>query len=424
VTRLVVDATTKERVSSNLVLVGTAQNCSGGPSPWGWLSCEENVDPTHGYVFVCPTDAATVRAPEPVPAYGRYRHEAVAIDPATNTAYLTEDRSDSVFYRFVPTNPAAPFTGKLQALAVPGKPLYFQTVTGLSVGDVLDVAWVDLSRTDRADDTLRYDARDHGAAMFSRGEGIWFNQGVVYFTCTDGGPARSGQVFALRPTANGGTLSLVAQSENPASLDGPDNLTMSPWGDLLVAEDSVNGNSDNFVRCLTPSGTFWDLARTTLSELSGLCFSPDGRALFVNIFGADMTVVIRGPFPTSDPGGGGGQGGESGGSGGSNGGQAGEPSGGEANGGAGGGAAESGAAGASDDGGAGSGSGTGGASTGGSSNGGASSSGASPGGSFTGGASTGGASGSGGASAGSSRRPSSDTKDDPGCGCEIPGKRR
>jgi secreted PhoX family phosphatase len=56
VTRVVLDATTFERISSNLVLVGTARNCAGGPSPWGWLSCEENVEINgefrHGYVFV------------------------------------------------------------------------------------------------------------------------------------------------------------------------------------------------------------------------------------------------------------------------------------------------------------------------------------------------------------------------------------
>src|SRR5262245_28794728 len=48
VTRLVVDRATLGRVSSNLVLAGTMQNCAGGPSPWGWLSCEEAFDALHG----------------------------------------------------------------------------------------------------------------------------------------------------------------------------------------------------------------------------------------------------------------------------------------------------------------------------------------------------------------------------------------
>ncbi len=57
-----IDATTFDRISSNLVLTGTTRNCAGGVSPWGWLSCEETFNATHGYVFVCPTDASTVRA--------------------------------------------------------------------------------------------------------------------------------------------------------------------------------------------------------------------------------------------------------------------------------------------------------------------------------------------------------------------------
>src|SRR5258706_5956915 len=71
VTRVVVDEKSLERVSSNLVLTGTLKNCCGGPSPWGWLSCEETVDDGHGYVFVCPTEADRVQAPERVAGYGR-----------------------------------------------------------------------------------------------------------------------------------------------------------------------------------------------------------------------------------------------------------------------------------------------------------------------------------------------------------------
>ena len=48
VSRLVVDAKTLTRESSNLVLSGTTRNCSGGVSPWGWLTCEETFSATHG----------------------------------------------------------------------------------------------------------------------------------------------------------------------------------------------------------------------------------------------------------------------------------------------------------------------------------------------------------------------------------------
>ena len=68
VTRVVLDASSYARISSNLVLVGTVRNCAGGPSPWGWLSCEENTDINqgvrHGYTVVCPIDAESVQAPQ------------------------------------------------------------------------------------------------------------------------------------------------------------------------------------------------------------------------------------------------------------------------------------------------------------------------------------------------------------------------
>ena len=40
---------------------------------------------------------------------GRFNHEAVAVDPKTGYVYQTEDRGDSLFYRFIPK-----VTGKLQ----------------------------------------------------------------------------------------------------------------------------------------------------------------------------------------------------------------------------------------------------------------------------------------------------------------------
>jgi secreted PhoX family phosphatase len=403
VTRVVLDGTSLVRVSSNLVLAGTAQNCAGGPSPWGFLSCEEAFDAVHGYTFICPVDAASLQMPRRVPGYGHFRHEAVCIDPSSNVAYLTEDRPDSALYRFVPNDPASPFVGTLQALRVVGR-AGFDTSMGFSVGEELEVDWVPLSDPDPTSDTLRTTARSAGAAVVARGEGIWFDRGVVYFTSTNGGPIGRGQVFALRPTATGGTLTLIAQSEDSDLLDGPDNVSMAPWGDLFICEDGFDGTA-NFIRVLMPNGTLFDFARTTLSELAGVCFSPDGRALFVNIWGADVTLVVTGPFPTKDPDGGGGQGGEGGNSGGApSAGQAGESFGGASDRGGTsgrGGTSSAGAAGANDTSGAG---GAAGATDG-------------EGGSPT----TGGTSG-GGIDVGPVRRPRA-SNGDPGCGCSVPGRR-
>ena len=206
---MVIDPSDLSLRSSNLVLTGTVRNCSGGPSPWGWLSCEESVVKSgdmgpytkrHGYVFRCPIDADSLRPPEAIPAYGRFNHEAVAIEPRTHIAYLTEDREDGCLYRFVPDDPSKPFVGELQALRIPERPAFFTTTwreVGLSRGSKLAIDWVPLTNTDPDDDSLRYRALEKGAATFSRGEGLWYADGELYFAATSGGKHQSGQIFRV-----------------------------------------------------------------------------------------------------------------------------------------------------------------------------------------------------------------------------------
>jgi len=301
VTRVVIDPDTLAVVSSNLVLTGTVRNCAGGPSPWGWLSCEENVDGDHGYVFACPIDAASVLDPDRIDGYGRFNHEAAAVDPETMACYLTEDRGDGCLYRFMPDDPASPFAGTLQALRVIGQDA-LETATGLSVGDELMCDWVDVDDPTPADDTVRVEAQAAGAAVFSRGEGIWYYEGEIYFACTNGGPAGLGQIFLLTDGPAGATLTLVAQSESADVLDFPDNVTVSPWGQVFIAED---GDGDQFLRAISDAGDVVPFARNAVSdsELAGVCFSPDGRALFVNIQGDGLTLMVTGPFPETEPGG-------------------------------------------------------------------------------------------------------------------------
>ncbi|MEX1368675.1 MAG: alkaline phosphatase PhoX [Nannocystaceae bacterium] len=295
VTRVVIDPRTMSRVSSNLVLTGTARNCAGGPSPWGWLSCEESVVDGHGYVFACPIDATSVAEPDRIVGYGRFNHEAAAIDPDTLTCYLTEDRGDGCLYRFVPDDPGEPFVGTLQALRVVGQDT-LDTSTGLMVGDMLEIEWVDINQPDPANDTVRDEAQASGAAIFSRGEGIWYHEGEIYFTCTNGGPVGLGQIFRLIEGGGASTLELIAQSESADILDFPDNITVAPWGQVFIAED---GSGDQFIRAIDDEGNVISFARNALSdsELAGVCFSPDGQAMFVNIQGDGLTLMVTGPFP-------------------------------------------------------------------------------------------------------------------------------
>lgn len=302
VSRVVVDKRTLERVSSNLVLVGTVRNCAGGPHPDGWLTCEETTIEGHGWVFLTSKDADGLQMPRRIPAYGRFNHEAVAFDPESGVAWLTEDRGDSVLYRYVPDDPADAFgPGRLQAMRVVGVDTY-DTSANMQVGDRLEVDWIDLDDTDAPDDDLRLRAAAAGAATIARGEGIWrADTGEIYVVSTSGGAAGKGQVFRLVPGAPD-TLELVAMPNDETVLDGPDNCCVAPWGDVYLAED---GGGDQFIRVLRPNGEVTTLARNAMppllpgggsSELAGVCFSPDGSTLFVNIQVNGVTLAIQGPF--------------------------------------------------------------------------------------------------------------------------------
>lgn len=292
VTRVVLDGDTYERRSSNVVLSGTNRNCSGGRSPWGWLSCEEDVAPGHGYVFLCPTDADGPRAPRRIASYGRFRHEAAVVDPQTNIAYLTEDQPDGALYRFVPRRRERPFEGTLEALAVRGQPGF--DTTELGPGVALPVDWVPIEEPDPRDDVVRVEAHRKGAAYVERGEGIVLSGRVAHVCSTSGGPASAGQVFTL--DLDRGELSLLAASTQSYVLDMPDNIAVAPWGDVLVAED---GGGEDFLRGITPEGQVYDFARNRRSsgELAGVCFAPRGDAMFVNLQEDGLTLLVRGPFP-------------------------------------------------------------------------------------------------------------------------------
>lgn len=295
VSRLVLDRRGRVR-SSNLVLAGTSRNCAGGMSPWGWLSCEESVHPQHGYVFLCSIHAERVQPPQKIPAYGRFLHEAVAIDPANHAAYLTEDRGDGCLYRFVPNDRDAPFgKGRLQALAIAGAPRYRLCEERMENARFA-VSWVDVPESAGLRDNLRHVAHERGAAFITRGEGIWRLDDGFAFTSTTGGPQASGQVFHLAPTAEGGVLRMLAQSKDPSVLDMPDNITLTPWGDLLVCEDNHRSPCLRLIRRETGAVQTFAFNRGSASEFAGVCFSPDGRILFVNIQEDGLTVAIEGPW--------------------------------------------------------------------------------------------------------------------------------
>jgi hypothetical protein len=285
-------------------LAGTTRNCAGGPTPWGsWLSCEEVFETTnsrrHGYVFEVPArETIGFATPTPLVAMGRFNHEATAVDPNTGYVYLTEDRGDGLIYRFIPAvgRPTASGQlaqgGTLQALRIPSRP-QVNTKTGFTSGQSLTTDWVTINTPDPSTDSVRAEGLNKGAARFSRGEGMWYGNGSIYFCCTDGGSTSNGQVWRYTPATN--TLQLFIQPENSTILQGPDNVVVAPTGDLFLCED---GSGTDFIVGVSPNGTAYRFARNRLNtgEFAGVCFSPDGRTMFVNIQSPGITFAIQGPW--------------------------------------------------------------------------------------------------------------------------------
>ncbi|PHN01615.1 alkaline phosphatase PhoX [Flavilitoribacter nigricans] len=300
-----------------LSLAGTYRNCAGGVTPWNsWLTCEEDVtkksdkiEKDHGFVFEIPaTDQIGIVDPVPITAMGRFNHEAVAVDPKTGIVYQTEDAGNGLFYRYIPeVRGQLHAGGRLQALAIidqPGLDTRNWESAAVRIGSPLQVRWIDMDDVLSPADDLRLRGSAAGAARFARGEGIWFGEDELYFACTNGGPKRHGQVFRYRTapgegtpdeTQTPGTLELFAESEDKTVLHMCDNLTIAPWGDVLLCED--NGEL-NHIRGINRDGKIYDFAvnRSSSSEFAGLVFSPSGKTLFVNIQESGETVAITGPW--------------------------------------------------------------------------------------------------------------------------------
>ncbi len=315
------------RIREYVSLAGTLNNCAGGRSPWGtWLSCEESESTVagvrHGWVFeVDPHDQDANRDPKPIKALGRFAHESVAVDPETGVIYETEDAGspNGLFFRWTPPAGALPLAkGSLRQLADDAGSLEAMRATRADGSFVADlspaseiglrygVEWVTVPDRFAATTSIRKQQFAQPVTRSRKLEGMWWGDGGAYFVCSFARGAgdnsedfHDGQVWFFDPATQTIELKIhfaYTADDQDGDPDGPDNITVSPYGGVIVAED---GEGASHLVGSTKSGETFFLARNELtgeSEFTGPTFSADKSTLFACIQSPGHVFAITGPF--------------------------------------------------------------------------------------------------------------------------------
>ena len=233
--------------------------------------------------------------------------------------YLTEDATapNGLLYRWTPPGSAQPLrhgslraladdAGTLEALAAfSGGTLVPDLSVATEPGTTYDARWVTVPERDATTVSTRRQFADGTITRSRKLEGMWWGDDGAYFVASfartsDGSAAQhDGQVWFIDTDA--GTIELklhfaFTPADQDNDPDGPDNITVSAFGGLIIAED---GDGVNHLIGSTERGEVFFFARNEeaeSSEFTGPNFSHDKKFLFANVQSPGIVYAISGPF--------------------------------------------------------------------------------------------------------------------------------
>ena len=348
------------RLSEWVGLSGTISNCAGGLTPWGtWLTCEETeakagtkvgtatLEKDHGYIFEVLPTTPDRQSSRPIRAWGRAPHEAVVIEPTRRRAYITEDasRPTGLLYRWTAPDGCRlgryiaeslrPNDGDLEALVVhtnDGSVLPdLAYINSAQIGRPFRTSWKKVPDRHATTTSLRKQFAVGEVTHSKKLEGAWGDNHGMYFAASYAFGAgdlpadatkHDGQIWYHHYRSQ--TLTLMAyfpynellhsETIDPETglglsrdlaFDGPDNVHVSPYGDLILAEDG--GTAQHLLSWSRETGA-QAIARNLIvlektasganvySEMTGPTFTPSGNVLFGNVQEPGHSFVIRGPW--------------------------------------------------------------------------------------------------------------------------------
>jgi secreted PhoX family phosphatase len=319
----------KEKIGNSRIALGTMGNCAGGKTPWGtFLTCEENYDmfwgdhdrknkkiseswlkwdkayprnPEH-YGWVVEVEPHTGKAKKLV-SLGRFAHECAAVTFAKNgkvVAYSGDDHNFEHLYKFISDSSDSLERGTLY-------------VANLEKGE-----WISLDREKQPilkkhfkNQTeiqifTREAAKLVGATPLDRPEDIEFDPltGHVFIALTNNKASKNfhGSILKIREDGDDhGSLSFKHETFLTGGLKSgfscPDNMVFDRSGNLWFTTDmsgdvinkgEYKGLGNNglyvFLRSGPHQGQVIRVATAPCdAELTGPCFSPDFKTLFLSV---------------------------------------------------------------------------------------------------------------------------------------------